>query len=493
MSLAVATALAVALRAPMLTQPMTADEGGYAGVARGWAAGARLYRDVWVDRPQGLLVLYRFTDWIDGGHAIGIRVVGIVFGVGLVWATAWAVRGLAGAAAGGAAAILTAAVTAVPVLEGFAANGELLAGTIAALCVALCVEAVRRPVWWRWVVCGVAGGVAMSFKQSGFDGAVAVLVWLAAVAVLGPRRRRAVHRLVLVLAGVLAPPVLLAVHGALLGWDRWLAAMGSYRLRAQSAVSAADWDNLVRTAKVAEPILGAVAAAAVIGAAVAPRMVRAHAPGGAGRSWIVLVAWPVAAAAGFISGGGFWRHYWVQLGAPTAALAGVGIAWLVAAPRWRSIAVAALVAPSLVATGWVTAAPREQWIVRANDDWRSPLDARVAAWLSDHDVGGADVYPLCAAAGLYGDAALVPRYPYLWMVEVHEAPGAADRLIAYLADPGRAPEYVAQYQPAQSCDGSGRLQAVLDRHYSSVATLGAVTILRRDPADIGARAAVRRD
>ena len=490
--LAVATVLAVVLRLPMLIQPMTADEGGYAGVARGWADGARLYRDVWVDRPQGLLVLYRFVDWVDGGHALGIRVAAIVFGVALVWAVAWAVRGLAGAAAGGVAAVLTAAVTSVPVLEGFAANGELLAGTLAALSVACAVAAIHRPVWWRWAACGVAGGVAISLKQSGFDGVLAVLAWLGVVAVIGPDRRRAARRLALVLAGLAVPVALLAIDGVLLGWDRWLAAMGGYRLHAQSAVSAADWDNLERTARIAGPILGAVVVAAVVGAVVAPATVRANAPGAAERAWLVLVAWPLAAVLGFLSGGGFWRHYWVQLGAPLAALAGVGVAWLIASARWRAIVVAALVAPAIIATGWVVAAPRDQWMVRANDDWRAPLDARVAAWLREHRAAGDEAYPLCAAAGLYGDAALVPRYPYLWMVEVHEAPGAEDGLVAYLADPARAPEYIAQYQTAGSCDVSGRLQAVLDAAYSPVATVGAVTILRRDAGAPGGRTALAR-
>ncbi len=476
-SLAVASGLAVALRAPMLTQPMTADEGGYAGVARGWAHGATLYRDVWVDRPQGLLVLYRFTDWLDGGHAIGIRVLAMVFGVVLVLATAWAVRDLAGAAAGGTAAIVCATLTGVPVLEGFAANGELLAGTFAALAVALAARAMRAGQWWRWLAVGVAGGVAVSLKQSGFDGLFAVCTWLVVVVAVGPARRRAAARLGWVVGGALIPFVLMAVHAAIIGWDRWVQAVGGYRLRVQSAVSAAVWQNLVDTARVAGPVLGLAGAAALAGIVVAPRMVREHAPPSAPRAWIVLVAWLVGAVLAFLAGGGFWRHYWVQLGAPVSALAGIAVAGLAA--RWRSVAVALLVVPALVATVWVLAGPQDQWILRATDDWRSPRDARVAAWLRANDAGGHDVYVLCASAGLYGDSDIVPGYPYLWMVEVHDAPGARARLVAYLTDPGRAPRFIAAFQTAQECDDSGAVQRLLDTTYQRVATVDFVDIYER--------------
>ena len=105
----------------------------------------------------------------------------------------------------------------------------------------------------------------------------------------------------------------------------------------------------------------------------------------------MLVAWLVGAVLAFLAGGGFWRHYWVQLGAPLSALAGIAVAGARGACR-RSVAVALLVVPALVATVWVLAAPQDQWILRATDDWRSPRDARVAEWLRANDAGGHDVY-----------------------------------------------------------------------------------------------------
>ena len=51
-----------------LTAPLTVDEGGYLAVARAWGRGSHLYDDVWVDRPQGLLVLYRSLGGVPAGR-----------------------------------------------------------------------------------------------------------------------------------------------------------------------------------------------------------------------------------------------------------------------------------------------------------------------------------------------------------------------------------------------------------------------------------------
>ena len=72
------TALVCMLRLRFLFTPISADEGGYLAIARAWGRGAVLYRDVWVDRPQGLLVIYRALTLIGLGNPIGVRVLGVV-------------------------------------------------------------------------------------------------------------------------------------------------------------------------------------------------------------------------------------------------------------------------------------------------------------------------------------------------------------------------------------------------------------------------------
>ena len=56
--LAALTGLTVALRLPFLGS-IGPDEGGYAYVASEWAHGDQLYRTIWIDQPQGLLLVYR--------------------------------------------------------------------------------------------------------------------------------------------------------------------------------------------------------------------------------------------------------------------------------------------------------------------------------------------------------------------------------------------------------------------------------------------------
>ena len=58
-------AVVVAMRARYIGPPFLADEGGYLAIARAWGRGATLYRDVFVDRPQGLVLIFRLL-WTIG-------------------------------------------------------------------------------------------------------------------------------------------------------------------------------------------------------------------------------------------------------------------------------------------------------------------------------------------------------------------------------------------------------------------------------------------
>ena len=72
--------LAVLVRLRFLDTPLSVDEGGYAAVTRFWGGGSHLYRDVWVDRPQGLLLLYRGAFDVFGTHAWAVRALATVWG-----------------------------------------------------------------------------------------------------------------------------------------------------------------------------------------------------------------------------------------------------------------------------------------------------------------------------------------------------------------------------------------------------------------------------
>ena len=392
-----AAAVSVMMRLRMLWSPVSVDEGGYLAIARGWAHGQVLYRDVFVDRPQGLLVLFRVWDWASGGSTGSIRVMAMLFGVLLVVSTGIVVRELAGDVAARLAAMICAVVSAAPVLEGYAANTELLSGAMSAAGLAVGVLALskRRPLVW-FFASGVLAGLALSLKQSGFDGMLALLVWLTlGVMFCATQRATAMKAVAALLAGLTIVVGALMLHGALTGWSSWWAAVAGYRLKTQSAFAGADWRNLARTAPLAAVVLGTSAFLAVLGIGTVTRGLRRRVTASLTPGPLVLLAWFVAATMAFFIGGGFWRHYWLLLAAPLSALAGVGLAQL---PRFRYLMLAATVLPCLVISAWVYAGDPARISFRADGDRRSAIDQLVAKWFDVHRQPGQNMYVLCASA-----------------------------------------------------------------------------------------------
>ena len=473
-----AAVVSVLMRLRMLWSPVSVDEGGYLAIARGWAHGKVLYRDVFVDRPQGLLVLFRVWDWMSGGSTGSIRIMAMLFGVLLVLSTGIAVRELAGDVAARFAAIICAVVSAAPVLEGYAANTELLSGAVSAAGIAVGVLALskRRPLVW-FFASGLLAGIALSLKQTGFDGVLALLVWLTLGMLLCAAQRRTVLQAVAALvAGLMTILGALMLHGALTGWSRWWAAVIGYRLKTQSAFAGADWRNLAATAPYAAVVLGTSAFLAVLGAGTLTRDWRGRAAASLTPQSVVLVSWFVSATMAFLIGGGFWRHYWLLLAAPISALAGVGLAQL---PRVRCPMLVATLLPCLAITMWVYAGDQAHINVRAAGDHHAAVDELVARWFEVHRQPGQNMYVLCASAGVYADAHQDPGYPYLWVIEVRRGLDAQNRLVGYLGDPVRGPHFIAEYQRPSTCDTSGRVGRILRRSYRPVAVVGHVTVFER--------------
>jgi hypothetical protein len=474
-----AVALSVFMRLRMFWSPVSVDEGGYLAIARAWGHGRVLYRDVFVDRPQGLLVLFRVWDWLSGGSTASIRVMAMLFGALLVVSTGVIVRELVGDSAARSAVIICAVVSAAPVLEGYTANGEILSGAVAAAGLAIGVVAISRQRRLLWFFgSGLLGGVALSLKQSGFDGLLPLAVWLAlGVLFCASERERALKAIGALTAGVVTIVGLLMLHGALTGWSRWWAAVAGYRLHTQSAFSSADWQNLVVTVPYAAVVLGASVLLAFVGLRGTARGVRrarlvVSAPGP-----VLLELWLVSAAVAFLIGGGFWRHYWLLLTAPVSALAGAGLAQL---PKFRRITLAAALAPCLVITVWVYAGDQAHINIRAASDRRAATDEVVAYWFATHREAGESLYALCGSAAVYADAHQDPGYPYLWAADVAQTPNALRRLIAYLSDPKLGPNFIAEYQTPSFCDRSGRVSRILRASYQKVAVLGRVVMYERN-------------
>lgn len=480
---ALAAAFSVLLRLRMYWSPISSDEAGFLVIARSWAHGRHLYRDTWVDRPQGILVLYRFWDWLSGGSVASVRIMAMIFGVVLVIAVAHVATQLAGPSAGVIAALLVAATSANPAIEGHIANGELLGGSVAIAGLAIGVRAIVTGRTRLLFVAGIIAGLALSLKQSAFEGFGTLLVWLAISPRLGWRTRRAAVRDTAALVGGTAIVVAaMAIHGATLGWSRWWYAAVAHRFEERSAVSGPTWGRLWSTFLVAGPIL-----LPLVLACVTALMIRRSSHMSPVRTSIrlphVLGIWSGVVAISFLLGGNYFRHYWL-LWCPVLAVAG-GVA--LARVMTRRVAVAAgltLLAPGLLAAASILEMDRAESGATASDDPRLGVDEPVAKWFAATARPGEHIFAMCASPGLYADIGIDPETPYLWRDHVRMHPDAVEQIATLLMAPD-APDYVAMYQPPSTCDSTGRLETALRTNYTADTEVAGIEILRRRDAANG--------
>lgn len=450
--LAVAAA-AFALRLPFLHAPLTADEGGYAEIARLWARGATLYRGDWVDRPQGLVLVFRALLAAGATTTIDLRLAAAAAGAALgLLVLAIGARTL-GVRPGIAAGALAAVAAASPWIEGFTLAGELLAAVAAAAAVlALLLAGRRLPLV---LAAGVLAGCALMVKQSAFDGAGAGLVVLA----LG-RDRRAAAATAIFAAGVAAPIVAgAAASGDVAAWYHAVVGYGAHASLVDQPIGAR---------------LGALGGSL-------PRLALALGPAivlavwGWRRSHPLVRAWAVFAVLGVCAGGAFHAHYFLQLVAPCSLLAAAAIARAGRLGARVALAAAVLVAAA-AAPLWFrsgTAQARALW----PSDRHLLTDAAVARYVRAHTRASEPVYVLWAAADLYYLADRRPALRYLWLRNVQTIAGAlgeVDRLLER-----RTPALVVVEQPPEVVDPSGRTAALLSANYRPAATIGGVQVLER--------------
>lgn len=470
-----AVLLSVALRLRFVVAPIGSDEGGFLAIARAWRHGADLYEDVWVDRPQGLLTIYRAFDTFGGGED-SLRVLALGFGAVLVVAVAEGVRCVAGDRSGVVAAWFVAALTASPAIEGYAANGELLSGAMSAVAVALAAAVLvgRRPAWCM-TLAGMFGALGWSIKQSGVDGLAAV----GAVLVVGAALRWwpapvAWRHLARLTGGVVVVVGAVAAHGALTGWAAWRYAIAGYRMEQRSLWVDANWDRLLRTAADALVVFLPIAIVGVGAAAVVlhgrHRLVD-H------RAGVIFLVWPCTAAMSFLLGGQFFHHYWVILAGPVGAASGLAVGRLVGRRRVQWLAGLALV--PLIWSAASVAGHRDAALGMAVDgDTRSFRAEAAGTWLRHHMREGETLYVMCAAAQTYAHAGADPVYRYLWWDGVHQAEGARRDLEALFTGAQR-PEWVAQFDAPGSCTGSSAVVRVVQEEYRVAAVVSGVRILER--------------
>jgi len=449
------------LRLRFLNVPLNVDEAGYGQVARLWGRGFVLYGDVaWVDRPQGLVGLYRLAVAVGDGWAI--RLLALAAGLALVVAVAVIAWTIGGRLAGVLGAWLMALIGPAPHIEGFTANGELLGGAVAAIAIAMALRWSLAPRLWLLVAAGCVAGLAPAVKQSAFDGCI---VAAAIVIVLAVRERawlRGLGRLVALVAGIAVPWAVLAGWAATStsGVSGWWYAIYGYRAGTESVLSG-DVGMRVELFGNSLPWMlvdaGVVIALGLVGAIALRRERRLLVPG----------IWFGACMLGFMAGGLFHPHYWVQLLPVFVLFAAVGGVHLVRVwPRRTALAAVAAVAliPVVFALPVYLAATPELASARSTNDPRVISAIEVGRAVAAATTPDEPIQVLWANAAVYWHADRIPATRYLWYRNIEFIPGAREA-VAEAFEAG-VPAAAIVYQPVVNLDTDGRIQAVLDRDYT---------------------------
>jgi len=450
--LALAAVAATAMRLRFAGVPLTADEGGYAVIASLWADGAALYDTAWVDRPQGLVVLYRLA--AEAGPT-GVRVLTLVATVVTTAAVGWAAQTLAGRRAAVLAVALYVLVSPAPRLEGWAANGELLAGSLTTTGIACLLS------WWkgghgsgRLLAAGMLlVSSAPLVKQSAVEG---LLVAVVLVAPHAHARWRALGWAVLPWAVALA-------HAVTVGIDRWWFAVAGYRLYADRPTDGVlgrlglFWDAVPPLVLDAAPLLA-------VGVISVGRLSRRHR---------IYGAWLLGGLVGVVGGGLFHPHYWLQL-LPLGAVA-AAVVWSRAPRRVLPAVVAGVV---VLAAGWVpfllTRSP-DELVVDATGEPRLATAEELGHELASLSGPDDTVLVVWAAASVYVYAERDPATPYIWFRPLRFIDGASGAILDRMGgtDP---PAAVAVAQPPALLDPGGRLWQLLRERYQRVSTIDGVPV-----------------
>jgi hypothetical protein len=333
----------------------------------------------------------------------------------------------------------------------------------------------------RWMVlAGAVGGLAVSIKQSGFDGFVVPGVWLVMAVAFGwGGRRRPLRRLAAFVAGFAVVALLLVVHGALTGWHDWWFAVVTYRLQTRSAFQSAQFYRFFETVHDALPILLPMIVAAGLAGLGRLGARRSAALHGLRAEHTLLPVWIVTAAAAFLVGGQFYDHYWIIPTLPLSVTAGVILGSLQA--RALVVGLALLAAgPALWSAARFITLPRSEVPLAIHPNEASIREEHIGKWFETVRRPGDSLYVMCARASIYAHARADPPHPALWFYDVHLLPGAQARLRAMLtSDDG--PTFVVAFTQPSSCGLKGEYADLFSDHYEPFAKVDGIVIhIRKD-------------
>jgi len=450
-------AFAILMRVPFWGTPLTSDEGGYAEVARLWEHSGTLYRDIWVDRPQGLILIFRGILHLGGGSPEVMRAVAAGVAALAVLSTMLLTRRLAGRITAVVSGLLMATVGASPFLESFTLSGELLASLVAICSLLAFVHYLERGRYGLLALAGLLTGCAMMIKQSGFDAGLATLLFLAVT-----RRREAVRPIGIFIAAAAVPVSLCALTAP---FNDWWYAVVTYRVSGDSVATGSFLHRLALFGISLGPAAKGLALLALLAAL------------GWRRAPLLVKLWLGTSALGVVGGGSFHFHYYIQLVAPLSVLAGIGALRLARVPRAVGFACAGVAAATLVFTVplWFASAHAQTKKVWPRDH-HLVYDKALVSYIKAHTGPAARIFLLWADADVYYLANRDPALQYLWERNIAAVPGALSGAQSMLAQ--QIPSLVVEVQKPHTLDKTGRTARILKEEYRLIAVVESVPIYR---------------
>jgi 4-amino-4-deoxy-L-arabinose transferase-like glycosyltransferase len=492
-------AVALLVRAPFLTMPMIADEGGYAYATRGWLNGTgHLYDDLWISRPQGIFYLYALIFETLGTGTVALRLAAWISICGTAVAVWLIARRWRPAPVAAVAALIFVVVSGSPNLEGYTANAEMFMILPSAWSVWTLIRGIESRWAPHWVfLSGVLVGVATMLKPSGIVMLpIAIFVILVTTRDVAPRWRAPVGWL---LAGVAMVGIPALIHGWFLGWSDFIYATVTYRLTMQSSATVGVTHHLASIGRLVLRILPLVILVACVTLIAhrwlvvrkltnPPRPRRPHSVSArlregfrhlgepsaarhlalpADQVGMLLRLWVLASLAGIAMGGDWWAHYAIQIAPPFAIwFSGLLVAAIADARRWLGTAIAIAAVAVMLSPFWViTLGSTEAMSNRLFSHPGYQAQADIAAWLRDHSAPGTPIFVAFDQAAIYYLADRPPAYRHLYDQELRALPESYGEIISIIRSPERPLYIVSTRQPGPYPDDSRTFWQEVGQYY----------------------------
>jgi len=196
------------------------------------------------------------------------------------------------------------------------------------------------------------------------------------------------------------------------------------------------------------------------------------------------LVWLLTATFGVAVGGVFHPHYWVQVAAPLALLAALGLDLV--ATRWRAAArvlgAVALVVPLAYSIPVYTARTADRVSELTSADPRHVAAQEVGEAVAAITEPDERVAVLWTNAAIYWYADRASPFRHMWFAPLRDFEGAAEIARATIIGPGPPPAAIVVATEPTAFDPDGQIARLLARRYRLVDVVAGNRIYRLRPA-----------